>query len=463
MRRAFLRNTLNPSVLSLTECHSPRDRYQSMSPVPAAPEDSCPECGKLRVALEHAQQEIARLQAELHELRCQLNRNSSNSSVPPSADPPGARKLVVRPQAAVSRVDNRGIPGRIAADCRPNGSSSSRRMCPRSALDARPPCPKNPGRTTLSRPGIKSPNSPRWRPSSPSTQDTRTPAPVAVSSIAASSPRRSVPPSSGRARAAVMSDFSGRHHVSRRGVEEIVEAVFEVPTSLGTVIALEAETTAALAGAYPEVQQEVRQAQEEHRRDRLARSGPEAWLWAATATAAVRDPSPAEFAGLQALFGAVISGIVGSDRWSVYSKLPLELRPICWAHLKRDFPKLIDRGGPAEAIGQVGLEVVECLFADWWSFRRGALDRPGLQARVERMAHELQATLEEGCRGAIPRRRPSVSTCWHCTQRCGCSRRSRESSRRTTMPNASSAGAYCGGRTPSAATARRGAASWSGC
>ena len=58
------------------------------------------------------------------------------------------------------------------------------------------------------------------------------------------------------------------------------------------------------------------------------------------------------------------------------------MRQICWAHLKRDFQKLVDRGGPAEAIGRVGLEVVECLFADWWAFRRGELDRPGLQARL---------------------------------------------------------------------------------
>ena len=60
------------------------------------------------------------------------------------------------------------------------------------------------------------------------------------------------------------------------------------------------------------------------------------------------------FEGLQALLAETINGIVCSDRWSAYSKLPLELRQICWAHLKRDFQKLIDRGGPAEAIGRVG-------------------------------------------------------------------------------------------------------------
>src|SRR5262252_6047283 len=74
-----------------------------MSQVPATPGISCPECGKLRAALEQtqaaldqAQQQIAQLQAEVHELRCQLNRNSSNSSSPPSADPPGAPKPVLK-------------------------------------------------------------------------------------------------------------------------------------------------------------------------------------------------------------------------------------------------------------------------------------------------------------------------------------------------------------------------------
>jgi prepilin-type processing-associated H-X9-DG protein len=103
------------------------------------------------------------------------------------------------------------------------------------------------------------------------------------------------------------------------------------------------------------------------------------------------------FEGLQALLGETILGIVCSDRWSVYSKLPLELRQICWAHLKRDFQKLIDRGGPAEAIGRSGLEVVECLFADCWTFRRGERDRPGLQSRLDPIARELQGVLEQGC------------------------------------------------------------------
>ena len=197
-----------------------------------------------------------------------------------------------------------------------------------------------------------------------------------------------------------MSYLSGRHHIGRRGVEEIVGTVFEVPTSLGSVSALEGETSAALASPYQEAQAAVREAPVKNTDETSWKEkGDKRWLWsAATATVAffvihLRR----NFAGLQALLGETITGIVCSDRWSVYNKLPLNLRQICWAHLKRDFQKLVDRGGPAEAIGRVGLDVVECLFADWWAFRRGELDRPGLQARLDPIARELQGVLEQGC------------------------------------------------------------------
>jgi transposase len=199
---------------------------------------------------------------------------------------------------------------------------------------------------------------------------------------------------------AVMSYFSSRHRIGRRGVEEVVETVFEVPTSLGSISTLEAETSAALASPHHEAQVAVRDALVQNTDETgWSEKGQKRWLWtAATATVAVFVIHlRRSFAGLQALLGETITGIVGSDRWSAYSKLPLNQRQICWAHLKRDFQKLVDRGGPADAIGRWGLEVVECLFADWWMFRRGELDRASLQARLDPVARELQGVLEQGC------------------------------------------------------------------
>ena len=112
---------------------------------------------------------------------------------------------------------------------------------------------------TPSRPGIRLPNSPSWRPTSPNTKDTHAPALAVATSIVARSHRRFAPVIGPRL-AAVMSYLSGRHHIGRRGVEEIVGTVFEVPTSLSSVSSLEGETSAALASPYQEAQAAVREA-----------------------------------------------------------------------------------------------------------------------------------------------------------------------------------------------------------
>jgi transposase len=377
-----------------------------MSDLPAIPGPACPECGTLRAALEVAQQQIALLQAQLHELRGQLNRNSSNSSSPPSADPPGAPKPVVKTKSGRKPGGQPGHPG-----------SHRRRLPPDRVQQIVPYVPTTCARCQAPLPDRPAPGDPE-----PTWHQVAELPPLAAIITEHQGQARTCPccghlnrgeiPAEIRAHvigprlAALMSYLSGRHHLSRRAVEEIVETAFEVPVALGTVVALEAETTAALAGAYQEVQEEVRGAAVKNTDETgWSEAGQKRWLWmAATATAALFVIHLRRgFAGLKALWGEAITGVVCSDRWSAYSKLPLELRPICWAHLKRDFQKLIDRGGPADAIGRVGLEVVDCLFADWRAFRRGELDRPGLQARVERMAREFQGALERGRSCADPK------------------------------------------------------------
>jgi transposase len=377
-----------------------------MSDLPSTPLSPCPECDKLRTALDEARQQIAQLHAEVRELRAQLNRNSSNSSSPPSADPPGAPKPVIKTPTGRKPGGQPGHPGHHRRRLPPERVNSIVPYVPTTCAHCRAPLPARPG------PGDPEPT---WH------QVAELPELAAVitehQGHARTCPccgrlnRGAIPPEIrahviGPRLAAVMSYFSGRHHLGRRGVEEVVETVFEVPTSLGSISRLEAETSAALARPYQEARAAVREAPVKNTDETgWSEKGQKRWLWgAATATVAffvihIRR----SYEGLQALLGETITGVVCSDRWAAYSKLPLELRQICWAHLRRDLQKLIDRGGPAEAIGRVGLEVVECLFADWWAFRRGELDRPGLQARVDRIARELQAALERGCSCADPK------------------------------------------------------------
>ena len=266
--------------------------------------------------------------------------------------------------------------------------------------------------------------------------------------------------------AAILSYFSGRHHLGKRGIEELVETVFEVPISLGMVTTLESEMSAALAPAHDEAKDEVRAAAVKNADETgWKQAGRRCWLWmAATATVAYFViHARRNVAGLQALLGEAIQGIVGSDRWGAYNKLPLHQRQICWAHLKRDFQKLIDRGGPAEAIGRVGMDVVECLFADWWAFRRGDLDRAGLQRSLDPMAPNSKRLWSRVVAARTRKRWRSARMSWCCIRRCGCSRRSRGWNRRTTMRNGSCGWVCCGGRTRSGVTARRDASSRRGC
>jgi transposase len=364
-----------------------------MSDPSTAPIPACPQCAQLL-------KRVAELEALVRDLEQRLDQNSSNSSIPPSANPLGAPKPVVKAPSGRRPGGQTGHPGHHRHRLPPERVKSIVPYIPTICTECQAPLPAEPG------PGDPEPS---WHQVAEipelAAEITEHQGHARTCPCCGHLNRGEIPPqirahSVGPRLAAVMSYFSGRHHLSRRAVEEVVETVFEVPISLGSVSALEAETSAALASAYQEAQAAVRDAPVKNTDETgWSEKGQKRWLWtAATATVAFFVIHLRRgFEGLQALLGETITGVICSDRWSVYSKLPLNLRQICWAHLKRDFQKLVDRGGPAEAIGRAGLEAVECLFADWWAFRRGELDRAGLQARSGSIARELQGVLEQGC------------------------------------------------------------------
>jgi transposase len=283
------------------------------------------------MALDEARKLIADLQAQLHELRSQLNRNSSNSSSAPSVDPPGAPKPVVKTPTGRKPGGQPGHPGHHRLRLPPERVNTIVPYVPTICAHCQTPL------TAESRPGDPEPT---WH------QVAELPELTAIitehqghartCACCGHLNRGEIPPEIrahviGPRLAAVMSYFSGRYHIGRRGVEEVVETVFEVPTSLGSVFALEAETSAALADPYQEAQVAVRDAPVKNTDETgWSEKGQKRWLWtAATAMAAffvihVRR----NYEGLQALLGETIKGIVCSDRWAAYSKLPLERRQI---------------------------------------------------------------------------------------------------------------------------------------
>jgi transposase len=200
--------------------------------------------------------------------------------------------------------------------------------------------------------------------------------------------------------AAVLGDLQGSHHVSHRGLEEVAEVVFGVPLSLGSVTALQEQLSAAFLPGHEEIAFQVRQAAAKNVDETgWKQAGKKRWLWAAvTATAALfvihlrRGAS-----GLKALLGEAVGGLICSDRWSAYHFIPVSRRQLCWAHLRRDFQAMIDRGGEAASIGEELLCHADMLFGLWHKVRDGTRARRWLLRHIDGwLREEVRTLLEEG-------------------------------------------------------------------
>jgi|SRR6516165_476502 transposase len=207
---------------------------------------------------------------------------------------------------------------------------------------------------------------------------------------------------------AVLSYLVGCHGVSKRGVEEIAQAVFEAPVALGTVANLEQEVSAALAPAHAQALAAVQQAPVKYVDETgWKEAGRKRWLWlAATGAVAVFIIHVLRnVAALRRLVGATVTGVLCSDRWSAYDHVALRQRQVCWAHLKRNWETLAERGGKAKAVAEACLAVQRRVFELWHLFRGGGCSRVQLDRRLYEPMIELLEVLRRGARCREPKTR----------------------------------------------------------
>jgi transposase len=356
-----------------------------------------PSCAGCRELLKR----IAELEARIRDLEARLGQNASNSSIPPSANPPQAPPPVRKQPTGRKPGGQPGHTAHLRERLPPERLTETTihylpAICEVCQDDL--PCA----------PGPDDPE-PRWH------QVVELPEiPVQVTEYQAHGrtcpncehitwaqiPQEIRDHVCGPRLTATMSFLSGVLHASKRGIEEFVETVFQAPIALGTVSNLEQEMSAALADAHAEAQQAVQAAAAKNVDETgWKKAGDKRWLWgAATGLVACFVIAPTRGAlGLAALLGAKIRGIISSDRWSVYARLKIGRRQLCWAHLKRDFQKLVDRNGDGKDIGDMGLTAVEVVFALWHGFRGGGLSRGQLQRQIAPVRQTLREWLELGC------------------------------------------------------------------
>lgn len=356
----------------------------------------CPGCREWRLV-------VAKLEARVQELEARLNRNSSNSSTPPSANPLGAPKPVVKKKSRRRPGGQPGHPPHLKQLLPPQRVQETWVFVPKRCAKchtalAQEMAPSDPAPTrhqVIELPPVVAQVT--------EYQGHARTCPCCGEVTRETIPRELFVHSVGPRLTATLAYFSGCHGVSKRGVEEIAAAVFDAPISLGTVANLEQEVSAALAVPHQEAVAAVQAAAVKHADETSWKlKGALCWLWtAATANVvAFVIHGKRSAAGMAAILGTTVQGILCSDRWGPYDQVPPERRQICWAHLKRDFQKVVDAGGPEALVGRRGLKIVKKVFAAWHAFKEGQVTRAQLEKNLDPIMNRMNGVLIDGWLGA---------------------------------------------------------------
>src|SRR3954451_19190335 len=170
--------------------------------------------------------------------------------------------------------------------------------------------------------------------------------------------------------------FAGAYRLSKAQIQQLAADLFGLSISTGMISKLERRGAAALEAPYNELAVSVHCADAANidetswRQDRK-----KAWLWVTvTRIATVFTIAGHRSGGVaRALLGSEPDQVVSSDRFSAYEWIAARWRQICWAHLRRDFQAIIDRGANGKPIGEKLLKLSHRLFHDWHEMRDEAL------------------------------------------------------------------------------------------
>jgi len=335
------------------------------------------------------------LKAEIAELRERLSQNSSNSSRPPSSDPPSYKPKPPREPKGRKRGGQPGHQGH------------RRQLVPAEevshVIDLKPRRCKHCGR------GLRGSDSQAER-----HQVAEVP-PVKVEvteyrrhSLACAHcgvvTQADWPAGVGRtsfgARAqAIVGYLTGRLSASHRDVAEVMAVLYGLRLSTGSVSAIQRQVSGALAAPVDEARRFVCQQKAQYVDETGWREmRQQKWLWV-NATRDVTafhllDGRSADDA--RQVIDQSAKGIVATDRYWSYNWLASRRRQVCWAHLSRDFQAMVERGGESEQTGRALLGQVKRLFTLWHKVRDGDLGRAQPQTAIKPVRRKVKELLEAG-------------------------------------------------------------------
>jgi transposase len=341
--------------------------------------------------LERKVEELTRLVLSLQE---QLNRNSSNSSKPPSSDSPD------------QKVERRGKGTGGKRGGQPGHSGSKRELVPPEQVNEfKPlfppecencwaPLPQTPGTSvqrfqTVELPPLKA-YVIEWLRHCVTCPNCK------HKTWASTAPIPTTP--FGPRLSAVVGLVTGVYHLSRRAAVSLLSDVLGIDISLGAVSAVEERVSEAVKPAVDEAWANLDQAPVKHT-DGTSwfQAGVMCSLWTIATSAVTVFKILANGKGktLEPLFGRKL-GILVSDRATALNFWSMALRQICWAHLLRKAISFSERDGPAGALGRELLEYITIIFRHWDGLKVGKLSRDEFRELMAPVRPRVEALLERG-------------------------------------------------------------------
>ena len=200
---------------------------------------------------------------------------------------------------------------------------------------------------------------------------------------------------------ALVALLMGVYRLSKRQVKGLLKDCFEIEMATGSVVKQQSVVSQALAEPVDEArgyvqEQAVRNVDEtgwyQHDQDKKS------WLWVVVTPMVTAYKIARSRAGKEAkeLIGEKSKGIVGSDRFSAYNWLANHLRQICWAHLLRDFQKILEREGASSVIGRHLRQEGEEALVLWARIRDGTLSHADFRTKLPNIKDRIHFWLTVG-------------------------------------------------------------------
>src|SRR5512135_2804599 len=322
---------------------------------------------------------VQSLERRIAELEQQLNQNSTNSSKPPSSDPPSLKR---RPPTSPSGKQRGGQSGHRY---HPRALVPPEQL--RQVIECRPPrcrwCGDDlhgddpePLRHQVAEMPPMQPVVDEYRPH-------RLRCPRCRTSACATLPPGVPTGALGPRLRAILSVLAGAYRLGKRPIGQLARDLFGLSISTGMICYLGRQGAAELEAPVEGLRQHVRDAASAHIDETSWKQGRDkAWLWGAVTNLVtvfvIATSRGADVA--KGLLGTAARKVVICDRLKSYGWI--RRRQFCWAHLRRDFQAMIDRGRESTEVGRRLLEHSERLF-DWWHrVRDGTMARATFRSHV---------------------------------------------------------------------------------